>query len=201
MFLHRLQEDQQDMLELIQEREKARKKGLDEQNLPVLKVPAPAVAWDVGQPPSPLEGVRAVDPQPQMGSPAAQPSTVAPMQTGSPGTCLHATAPFFPAPVPEPVVPINSIIIAFPDTSTINLVWRPIRVQVTSNVPLPLSSPVTCSLMGSQTGLVVVRSGQAGSMMHETILLRQLAGKPKGIAACCVVVCCGKAWRRSSRCM
>lgn len=39
MFLKRLQEDQQDMLDLIQEREKARKKGLTEPALPSLKVP------------------------------------------------------------------------------------------------------------------------------------------------------------------
>ena len=55
------------MLELIKDREKARKKGLDEQALPVLKVPAPAVVWDVGTPPSPLQSQR-VDPSPQQGT-------------------------------------------------------------------------------------------------------------------------------------
>lgn len=44
MFLKRLQEDQQDMLDLIQEREKARKKGLQEPGLPTLKVICPALA-------------------------------------------------------------------------------------------------------------------------------------------------------------
>ena len=54
MFLKRLQEDQQDMLDLIQEREKARKKGLQEAALPALRMPGPAVQWDVGEAPSPL---------------------------------------------------------------------------------------------------------------------------------------------------
>ena len=62
MFLRRLQEDQQDMLELISAREKARKKGLDETALPVLKVPAPAVVWDVGTPPSPMQTLAADPP-------------------------------------------------------------------------------------------------------------------------------------------
>ena len=38
MFLKRLQEDQQDMLDLIKDRERARKKGQDETVLPTLKV-------------------------------------------------------------------------------------------------------------------------------------------------------------------
>ena len=38
MFLKRLQEDQQDMLDLIKDRERARKKGQDEAALPTLKV-------------------------------------------------------------------------------------------------------------------------------------------------------------------
>lgn len=46
-FLKRLQEDQEDMLELIKQREKARKTGLEEPKLPGLKIPAPAVEWDL----------------------------------------------------------------------------------------------------------------------------------------------------------
>ena len=38
MFLKRLQEDQQDMLDLIKDRERARKKGQGETALPTLKV-------------------------------------------------------------------------------------------------------------------------------------------------------------------
>ncbi len=73
MFLRRLQEDQQDMLELIKDRERARKKGLDEQALPVLKVPAPAVVWDVGTSPSPLQS-QGVDCSPRQGTPDQQPA-------------------------------------------------------------------------------------------------------------------------------
>ncbi len=83
MFLRRLQEDQQDMLELIKDREKARKKGLDEQALPVLKVPAPAVVWDVGTPPSPLQS-QGVDPSPQLGTPDSQ-AAAAPVASPSQG--------------------------------------------------------------------------------------------------------------------
>jgi len=83
MFLRRLQEDQQDMLELIKDREKARKKGLDEQALPVLKVPAPAVVWDVGTPPSPLQS-QGVDPSPQQGTPDQQ-AAATPVATPSQG--------------------------------------------------------------------------------------------------------------------
>ncbi len=83
MFLRRLQEDQQDMLELIKDREKARKKGLDEQALPVLKVPAPAVVWDVGTPPSPLQS-QGLDPSPQEGTPDQQ-AAAAPVVTPSQG--------------------------------------------------------------------------------------------------------------------
>ena len=84
MFLRRLQEDQQDMLELIKDREKARKKGLDEQALPTLKVPAPAVVWDVGIPPSPLRN-QVVNPSPQQGTPDQQ-AAAAPVATPSQGT-------------------------------------------------------------------------------------------------------------------
>ena len=83
MFLRRLQEDQQDMLELIKDREKARKKGLDEQALPALKVPVPAVVWDVGAAPSPLQS-QGVDPSPQQGIPDQQ-AAAAPVAAPSQG--------------------------------------------------------------------------------------------------------------------
>jgi len=94
MFLKRLQEDQQDMLELIQDREKARKKGLAEAALPVLKVPAPVVVWDVGNLPSPVVGAQAANPQPQLGSPEAQEAAAAPTQAASPSklSCALSTA-------------------------------------------------------------------------------------------------------------
>ena len=62
LFLKRLQEDQQDMLELIKQREKSRKKGKDENALPNMNVPGPAVTWDVGQGPSPM-GIQNANPQ------------------------------------------------------------------------------------------------------------------------------------------
>ena len=85
MFLQRLQEDQQDMLGLIQAREKARRKGLPEPALPVLKVPGPAVQWDVGQAPSPL--IRTAGPPTvfQSSSPEAQ-AVADPVQSASPGS-------------------------------------------------------------------------------------------------------------------
>ncbi len=86
MFLRRLQEDQQDMLELIKDRERARKKGLHEQALPVLKVPAPAVVWDVGTPLSPLQS-QGVDPSPQEGT-LDQQAAAAPVATPSQGKLL-----------------------------------------------------------------------------------------------------------------
>ncbi|DBB00990.1 TPA: hypothetical protein ACH3X1_000896 [Trebouxia sp. C0004] len=90
MFLRRLQEDQQDMLELIKDREKARKKGLHEQALPVLKVPAPAVVWDVGTPPSPLQS-QWVDPSPQQGTPDQQ-AAAAPVAIPSQGASIKKAA-------------------------------------------------------------------------------------------------------------
>ena len=85
MFLKRLQEDQQDMLDLIQEREKARRKGLPEPALPALKVPGPAVQWDVGQAPSPLAR-RTGPPTVLEGSrPGAQETAGASAQSSSPG--------------------------------------------------------------------------------------------------------------------
>ena len=85
MFLQRLQEDQQDMLDLIQTREKARKKGLPEPALPALKVPGPAVLWDVGQAPSPL--VRRMGPPTMFESscPEAQEAAAGPAQPASSG--------------------------------------------------------------------------------------------------------------------
>ncbi|KAL0047228.1 hypothetical protein WJX82_010183 [Trebouxia sp. C0006] len=90
MFLRRLQEDQQDMLELIKDRERARKKGLHEQALPVLKVPAPAVVWDVGTPPSPLQS-QGVDPSPQEGT-LDQQAAAAPVATPSQGPAVSGVS-------------------------------------------------------------------------------------------------------------
>ena len=89
MFLKRLQEDQQDMLDLIQERDKARRKGLPEPALPALKVPGPAVQWDMGQAPSPLAR-RTGPPTVFEGSrPGAQEATGGSAQSSSPGTPAH----------------------------------------------------------------------------------------------------------------
>ena len=77
MFLRRLQEDQEDMLGLIKDRERARKRGLAEPALPVLRVPGPAVLWDVGQPPSPVGG----------------PVTAPQSQEGPDGAAAHAAHP------------------------------------------------------------------------------------------------------------
>lgn len=94
MFLQRLQEDQQDMLDLIQARDKARRKGLSEPALPALKVPGPAVQWDVGQAPSPL--VRTAGPPTvfQSSPPEAQ---AGPAQSASPGSSSNP-----PNPLPRP---------------------------------------------------------------------------------------------------
>ena len=73
-FLKRLQEDQQDMLELIQQREKARKTGLDEPQLPSLKVPAAAVDWDLPYTPPHRLQPAAVDAFVQVCLPACKPT-------------------------------------------------------------------------------------------------------------------------------
>ncbi|KAL0033536.1 hypothetical protein WJX79_002484 [Trebouxia sp. C0005] len=97
MFLRRLQEDQQDMLELIKDREKARKKGLDEQALPVLKVPAPAVVWDVGTPSSPLQS-QGVDASPQVVIPDQQ-AAATPVETPTQGLTIKKAAKGQAAPL------------------------------------------------------------------------------------------------------
>ena len=86
MFLLRLQEDQQDMLDLIQNREKARKKGLQEPALPALKVPGPAIQWDVGQAPSPLVRRTGAPTVFEASRQEAQEATAGPAQPASPGS-------------------------------------------------------------------------------------------------------------------
>ena len=105
MFLQRLQEDQQDMLDLIQTRENARKKGLPEPALPALKVPGPTVQWDVGQPPSPL--VRRTGPPTVFESsrPEAQDAAAGPGQPASSGSTYTGTDPPHPSP---PTPPANA---------------------------------------------------------------------------------------------
>ena len=106
MFLKRLQEDQQDMLDLIQTREKARKKGLLEPALPALKVPGPAVQWDVGQPPSPL--VRQTGPPTAFESscPQTQEAAAGPAPPASSGsTQTGTTLPHTPRTPPPPSLP------------------------------------------------------------------------------------------------
>ena len=107
MFLQRLQEDQQDMLDLIQAREKARKKGLPEPALPALKVPGPAIQWDVGQAPSPL--ARRTGPPtvfesscPEASAGAAQPASSGSTYTG---TALPTTPPPLHRPPPPQMPP------------------------------------------------------------------------------------------------
>ena len=109
MFLQRLQEDQQDMLDLIQTRENARKKGLPESALPALKVPGPAVQWDVGQPPSPL--VRRTGPPTVFESsrPEAQEAAAGPALPASSGSAYTGTDPPPPPPSPSPLSLTNAI--------------------------------------------------------------------------------------------
>ena len=83
-FLKRLQEDQEDMLALIKQREKVRSTGLAEPDLPALKIPKPAVDWDLpGTPPQRIQPA-AVDAFVQAAASTAQESEVPEQESVAP---------------------------------------------------------------------------------------------------------------------